>query len=41
MLQCLIKVAQHPVAMWRPYNVQKPMGPTTIIAKGAQTVPIS
>ena len=38
MLQFLIEVAQHPVAVWRPKNVQKPMGPRTIIATDAQTI---
>ena len=40
MLRCLIEVAQHPVAVWRPKNVQKSVGPRTIITTGAQTVPI-
>ena len=42
-LKCLWKVndyqltvvVQHPVALCRPYNVQKPMGPETIIVTGA------
>ena len=38
MLQCLIEVEQHPLAVWRPWKVQKPMGPRTIISTGAQTV---
>ena len=39
MLQCLIEVAQYPVAVWRPENVQEPIGPEIIIATGAQTIP--
>ena len=39
MLRWLIEVAQHPGAVWRSYNLQKPMGPKTSIAKGAQTIP--
>ena len=38
MLQCLIEVVQHLVAVWRPESVQKPMGPRTIITTGAQTL---
>ena len=39
MLRWLIEVAQHPGAVWRSYNVQKPMEPKTSIATGAQTIP--
>ena len=35
----LTEVAQHPGAVWKPYNVQKPMGPETLITMSAQTVP--
>ena len=35
---CLIEVQQHPIAVWRPWKVQKPMGPRIIIATGAQTI---
>ena len=38
MLRWLIEVAQHPGAVWRSYNVQKPMGHKTSIATGAQTI---
>ena len=36
----LIKVAQHPSAVWKPENIQKPMKPETFIAiyMGTRTV---
>ena len=46
MLKCLLNVndhrltvvAQHLAAIWRPKNVQKPMGSKKIIATGAQNI---
>ena len=32
-------VVQHLGAVWRPKDVQKAMGPKTLFAMGAQTVP--
>ena len=31
MLQCLVEVVRYPGAIWSPYNVQKQMGPETIV----------
>ena len=35
----LTVVMQHPVAVWRPKDVQKHLGPELIIATGAQIIP--